>query len=228
MIKQKRDKKIKMVKINKNNLKVRWSLISIILVLSLLFILYIIIPSEAYYTNLNKYFGDSRTADGNGGYALKRVSNEFIVDGCGTGTMLDTVTGLCWDKNMNHNGSALQWSVNTYSEPTWNNVTKVYSYPNGKANYPAFSYCEDLSLGGQTDFRLPTINELFTLVNHIDASLSTCTSLTGFGFTNCQNNYYWTYKEYQPSTTNAWLVAFGDGVSTYNLKTMSFSVLCVR
>ena len=204
-------------------------LIGVFVILILFTILYSLNSSNAYYTNLNKYFSDSKTNDVNGGVALKRISTEFIVEGCGTGTMLDSVTGLCWDKNLNHNGSSLQWStVNTYAEPTWNNVTKVYSYPSGKAAYPAFSYCEDLILGGNTDWRLPSKNELHTLIDQIGASGSTCTTITSFGFTNCQNNYYWADREYKPATTSAGVVLFNNGYDADSDKAGTHYVVCVR
>ena len=56
-----------------------------LLIIGSLFILITIIlwfsNSNAYYTNINKYFSDSRIADGYSGFALQRYSNEFIVDG---------------------------------------------------------------------------------------------------------------------------------------------------
>jgi len=213
---------------NKKDLKVKW-LLSIIGIFFIFSILYSLLSVDAYYTNINRYFDDSRKADGFYGFALERTSNEFIVDGCGSGTMLDTVTGLCWDKNMNHNGSTLQWStVNTYREPVWNNATKIYSYPSGKVNYPAFAYCEDLVLSGQTDWRLPSDNELHTLIDQIGVLGQTCTTLTGFGFTNCQNNYYWADREYKPITSSAWLVDFNLGFDNGLGKTVNYYVVCVR
>jgi len=203
------------------------SLILIVVVIGSL--LFVLTKSNAYYTNLNRYFDDSRKSDGYSGFALERTSNEFIVDGCGSGTMLDTLTGLCWDKNMNHNAGALQWStVNTYAEPTWDNVTKVYSYPAGKANYPAFSYCEYLSLGVNNEWRLPSKKELHTLIDQIGTGGATCATLTSFGFTGCQGNYYWTNYEYKFNTFNAWVVNFNDGSDYANGKTDTYYVVCIR
>jgi len=203
-----------------------------LLIIGSLFILITIIlwfsNSNAYYTNINKYFSDSRIADGYSGFALQRYSNEFIVDGCGSGTMLDTLTGLCWDKNMNHNGSMLQWSTVSTTEPVWNNVSKNYTYVSDKINYPAFSYCEDLILGGNTDWRLPSLNELNTLLDEIGASGATCTTLTGFGFTNCQNNYYWGDDGYTPAIGFAWNMNMNDGIETFPAKTSTYYVICVR
>jgi len=207
--------------------------ITIALKLSLTFLtvlfLFLLFISNAYYTNITRFYDDSRKADGFGGFALERTSNEFIVNGCGVGTMLDTLTDLCWDRNLNHNGSTIQWStVNTYEEPIWNNVTKVYSYPNGtKANYPAFAYCEDLVIDSNSDFRLPTSLELFTLIDQTGAFGSTCTTLTGFGFTNCQNNYYYVSSVYLPDTNYASAVTFNNGVNSAYLKNSLHYLVCV-
>jgi len=210
------------MKKNKNKTK------KVIFTVSLITILFSLI-TYAYYTNTNKFFDDSRKNDGFGGEALERDSEDFIVNGCGAGTMLDTVTGLCWDKNMSHAGSTKQWATNnTYAKPTWNDTTKIYSYPNGKANYPAFVYCEDLTIDDKDDWRLPTRNELMTLIDEIGGSGSTCISLIGFGFSNCQDNYYWTQDEYKSSTSYVWLVYFSSGLDGTRAKTDYRYVVCVR
>jgi hypothetical protein len=193
-----------------------------------LFTLLVSLFTFAYYTNTNKFFEDSRKDDGNSGFALQRTANEFIVNGSGPGTMLDTVTGLTWQQDMTNAGTKTWASVNTYAEPTWNNATKVYSYPSGKSNYPAFSYCEDLVQGNYNDYRLPSRDELMTLINEIGTSGSTCTTLGSFGFTNCQNSYYWTEDEYKASTSVAWDVTFDGGNDNYYDKTNTYYVVCVR
>lgn len=183
-----------------------------------------------YYTNVNKYFEIGTVSDGQNGFSIQRSSTEFIVDGCGTGTMLDTLTGLCWQKNMSSSGS-LNWAIiNTYVEPIWNTTTKVYFYPSGgKASYPIFSYCEDLSLGGKTDWRVPSKPELYTLMTQVGADGSSCTNLTSIGFQSCQNNFYWVSDTYIPDPRSAWSVEF-NGARDADLRkdTFSFPVLCVR
>lgn len=203
--------------------------IKIIISIIFTFLLFSIIT--AYYTNINKFFEDSRINDGNSGFALQRFSNEFIVDGSGIETMLDIVTGITWDKNLNHNAVGLEWALdNSYTEPTWNSITKVYSYPSGKVNYPAFAYCEDLILGDYDDYRLPTKAKLLTLINEVGVAGSTCSTLSVFGFTNCQNGRYWTENEYKPTTTKAWDVdlEYGAGAIAGYTKSSILSVVCVR
>ena len=169
-------------------------------ILSLL-IISISILAFAYYTNTNKYFEDSRQDDTNGGLALERFSNEFIDDGCGSGTILDTVTGLCWLKNMS-----------TFGQQNWTN---------------ALINCSNLNYAGHINWEVPTRNELFTLINQIGVSGSTCTMLSGFGFTNCQNNFYWSNTIYQLFISNAWIVNFGSGDDNLGGKSNSYIVTCV-
>jgi len=207
---------------NKNNIILIVSLVLLSLILSM--------SSSAYYTNMSKYLEDSRKPDGYTGYALERTSDEFIVDGCGSGTMLDTITSLCWEKNMS-SGGIRQWSTDTsYLEPIWDNVTKTYTYPSsGKANYSAFAYCEDLSLGGNDDWRVPGKIEILTLVDQIGLAGSTCTSLQSFGFTNCQNAGYWASKEYKGVATWSWYVHINFGLSSQDVKNVvTRYVVCVR
>ncbi len=56
----------------------------------------------------------------------------------GDGTVTDTNTGLIWEQN--HHDTKIEY-------------------------YEAESYCEELVLGSLSEWRLPTISELFSLAN---------------------------------------------------------------
>jgi hypothetical protein len=188
---------------------------------------------SGYFTNTNKFYSDSNKDGGlaMGSFGLERNSTDFRSNGCGTGTMLDTVTNRCWQKDLNSIGTK-QWATNSaYTEPTWNLTNNNYTYPVGrvKSDYPAFEYCDDLVLGGNSNWKLPSRKELFTLTDEIGGSGSTCTTLTGFGFTNCQNSYYRLNLEFAAFTTLAWIVDFNsNGGSAFGGKTNSYYVACVR
>ena len=62
----------------------------------------------------------------------------------GNGTVTDTTTGLIWQQDTARD------SQNNYDTMTWKE---------------ALAYCEALILGGNTDWRLPTIKELGSLVD---------------------------------------------------------------
>ncbi|WP_203384575.1 DUF1566 domain-containing protein, partial [Cysteiniphilum marinum] len=84
----------------------------------------------------------------------------------------DKLTGLMWAKN----GSAsvsMQWA-------------------------DAKTYAADLSLCGYNDWRLPTVNELASLVNYQDTS-SPAKWLNDNGFSNIKSSYYWSVTIYSLS-----------------------------
>jgi len=186
----------------------------------------------AYYTNIHKFFNDNRQSDGQGGFGQERQQEEFIVDGCGIDTMLDTLTGLCWDKNFNHNGATLQWAIDvSYREPKWNKTTKAYDYPVGRTvdDYPAFKYCEELVLGSHNDWRLPSRNELMTLASEAGPSGHSCSNLHSFGFSNCVGIHLTQTEWNQASFEKAMGIdtnSFSDAENC--AKNHFFYVVCVR
>lgn len=184
----------------------------------------------AYYTNIGKWLDQQRNDDGHGGEGQIRLVEDFIEDGCGTGTMLDTVTSLCWDKNLDVAGETRQWATdNSYPEPTW--TVSGYSWPSGRSalDYPAFNECEQSSTGGHTDWRMPTRAELLTLINEIGGSGITCATLNNFGFENCRMSVYWSSNQRGSMTSNAFTVSFNNGLSNHYAKTDIFAyVACVR
>ena len=122
----------------------------------------------------------------------------------GNGTVKDTVTGLVWQKcsaGQTNNASC----TGTASTMNWKS---------------ALAYCDGLTLGGRSDWRLPNVKELLTLVNPLKSSPAIDTAV----FPNTALSLYWSSS---PSITNAWHVRFIDGNSqTYNI-TNSIQVRCV-
>jgi hypothetical protein len=96
----------------------------------------------------------------------------------GDGTVTDTKSGLMWQKNRSNQG----W--------TWHGAGK---------------YCGGLSLGGHSDWRLPSKDELVSLWNH-------------GGFHSTESVFYWS-SETDPETAVfgylAWIVSFKDGTVSH-------------
>lgn len=98
-----------------------------------------------------------------------------------------------------------------------NDNTNTIVNVQGSGNYAA-KLCQDLVLGGYSDWYLPSKAEL-TIMYQNKASIG------GFTATN-----YWSSTEYAPSGAgNAWLyVTAGNGYSSYGNKANAYSVRAVR
>jgi hypothetical protein len=81
-------------------------------------------------------------------------------------------------------------------------------------------------VGGRKGWRLPTIEELASLV---DTSQSNPALPAGHPFTGVQSYYYWSSSTYAGGTSNAWVVKFNDGHVPYGFKSVDIIyVWCVR
>jgi len=117
----------------------------------------------------------------------------------GNGTVADNKTGLLWQQGEG-------------GTKTWEN---------------AITYCEDLSLAGYTDWRLPNIKELNSIIDYeiynpsIDINFFPDLSYT---------SYYWSSTTRASSSSDAWIVGSNYGDVGYYLSkpTNNYYVRCVR
>jgi hypothetical protein len=93
--------------------------------------------------------------------------------------------------------------------------------------YDAQAHCNALSLGNRLGWRLPTIQELASLV---DASVVSAPPLPhGNPFQNVQLFVYWSANTQSTDINSAWWLNFNDGgVAANSAKTNSSYVWCVR
>lgn len=132
-------------------------------------------------------------------FFLLSTSPAFAVGPFNTGedTVFDRGTGLEWQK------------TDDATPRTWQD---------------ALAYCENLSLHSQTDWRLPNIRELKSIV---DVSRYYPAIDPAF---HCRLSSYWsatTVAGQQPAT-NAWIVFFANGDDNWDAKDKGHSVRCVR
>jgi hypothetical protein len=125
----------------------------------------------------------------------------------GNGSVTISNTGLIWQKCSN--GQNITTCSGTATTLTWLN---------------AISYCEGLTLSSRSDWRLPNINELRSIVSYIKLNSPTI-DITFFPST--QSLGYWSSSTYAKSTSRAWNMNFYDGVVDYSLKTGKNYVRCV-
>lgn len=88
----------------------------------------------------------------------------------------------------------------------------------------ALSYCENLSLEGFDDWRLPNKNELLSIVDYTKYNPSIDTNK----FKNIRSYHYWSSTTNAGSTNYAWNVVFNNGSSRSYSKGNTGYVRCVR
>lgn len=113
------------------------------------------------------------------------------------GTVTDSVTGLMWQKG--DDGITKNWQT-------------------------ALSYCEVLLLAGHSDWRLPDIKELESIV---DDSIFSPAIDTNF-FPSAYSSFYWSATTFANITPYAWDVNFYDGNVYGYLKSYNYYARCVR
>lgn len=108
---------------------------------------------------------------------------------------------------------------NNHSELEWQDDTIGTT----KKWRDAIDYCSTLTLGGESDWRLPNIIELKSIVDRSRQNPAIVPE-----FLNTDSNQYWSSTTYDSDKTLAWIVVFSDGKAASGLKTYNKRVRCVR
>jgi len=125
---------------------------------------------------------------------LQEDNNNFFDNG--NGSVTDNSTGLIWQQD---HENPLNWES-------------------------AISFCENLSLSGQSDWRMPSSKELQSLVDYSRSTLAINTTF----FPTAINDSYWTSTNAGTSPSGAWTVGFSDGRIGMRFKTNIAVFRCVR
>ncbi len=131
----------------------------------------------------------------------------------GDATLTDNLTTLIWSPD---GSTPTDGGLCTGGATTWQ----------GALNYVACLNTNNYL--GHSDWRLPNVNELESIVN--DGQSNVATWLNGQGFSNVQWNYYWSSTSYASNPSCAWSVFMYDGdVLAFNVaKSYSYYVWPVR
>ena len=115
--------------------------------------------------------------------------------------VIDQLTGLMWAKNANLSGTKMNWQ-------------------------DALDYVAELDAGGYTDWRLPNVNELESLINCGESNPSGW--LQSSGFISIQSYYYWSSNTNTNSPMYAWIVHMKYGYLYVHSKQDLYFVWPVR
>ena len=126
----------------------------------------------------------------------EQSSSGVFVDN-GDHTVTDITTGLMWQQD---EGGYMDWEE-------------------------AITYCEDLSLAGYTDWRLPNIKDLESIT---DDSFYDPAIATNYFPDARRQHYYWSSTTSASSSSSAWVVGCGIGSVGRHNNSYTNCVRCVR
>ena len=133
-----------------------------------------------------------------------------VLTGFNNAAVLDRETGLVWERSPDTN--TRDW-------------------------IGAHRFCNDraVGIGNRKGWRVPTLQELASLVDPTQDKVATLPALpAGHPFTHVQPDFYWSSTSFgENPATMAWGVAFDDGIliepgARFTGKTVPFFVWCVR
>ena len=147
--------------------------------------------------------------DGKLGFSYSTVDNYPVTD-----CVKDNITGLMWEGKTSTGRRA--------------GVAYYTNYGDGSVN-DSSAYVKELNasaLCGYTDWRLPSVDELQSLVNY--GVPAPAPSIDSTWFPNTASKWYWTVLPYVGDTAKAWYVSFYGGGVLYHNRSNGFMVRLVR
>ncbi len=122
----------------------------------------------------------------------------FYVDN-GDGTVTAILTGLMWQKGDTHNDVKRDWKASLH-------------------------YCNQLKLAGHSDWRMPTRNELQSLVSPMQVNPAIDQKI----FNHCKSDWYWLDSGDEKNDENADFIHFYNAREGSTHQDASACIRCVR
>lgn len=129
----------------------------------------------------------------------------------GNSTISDNATGLMWEK-CNYGLSGASCATGSATKVAWSTAT---------------STCETAVTGGHSDWKLPNINELATLIDYAPADPDPSINATYFPNTK-SDDYTWSSTQDIYARPGAWTITFYDGQQSTDPVTATNYIRCVR
>lgn len=123
-----------------------------------------------------------------------------ILRDASTNTILDTSTFIMWQDDNNVSSNTQNWEQ-------------------------AILYCENLTLAGYEDWKLPNINELSTI---LDLTTFNPAIISDFNSYLSNSTLYWSSTTYKYDTRNSWIIYFLTGEIITSSKSSNNYVRCMR
>ena len=165
-----------------------------------LFLVLVALPAPAFAGHVNPPW--DHVESGESRFQLVLPVTRCVDGNCGpvATAVLDRETGLIWDQTPDHAGR--KWK-------------------------DAVEFCYKRSNGNRKGWRLPTVEELVSLVDpsRKDPALPAGHPIIGIAF---PHHVFWTNTTAAGTTNRAWIVALSDGSLNHVPKTYEVNTFCVR